>query len=96
MKGKNDNNNDDEVERDGDIGQTYDDDNNAKCDNIEARIINNDKENNKNEEKQTKVSDTREQIVNNKLSSKHHKDTTIKETVMRVSMTNTATMRKRL
>ena len=65
MKGKNDNDNDDEVEWDGDIGGTYDDDNKAKSDNIEARIINNDNKNNKKEEKQTKVSDGREQINNN-------------------------------
>ena len=79
MKGNSDNNNDDEIEWDGNIGGTCDDDNKAKCDNIEARIINDDNKNNKNEEKQTKVRNKREQIVDNKLGSKHYEDSDNKE-----------------
>ena len=75
-KGKSDNNddNDDEVEWDGDIGGTCNNGDKAKCDNIEAKIIHNEEENNKDEGKQSNVSNKGEQSVDNKLGSKHHKD----------------------
>src|SRR5919107_1892295 len=57
MKGKSDdnNNNDDEVKWDGDIGGTCNNSDKAKCDNIEAKIIHDEEENNKDEGKQSNV-----------------------------------------
>src|SRR5688572_29751053 len=78
MKGKseednNNNDNNDEVKWDGDIEGVCNNGNKAKCDNIEARIINDGKEN-KDEGKQSNVSNKRVQSVDDKLGSKHHKD----------------------